>query len=44
VHVELLLEVRNRAHAAEVATALEQAGFARQVGREPEFVPAAWGR
>jgi len=43
VHVELLLEVRNRAHAAEVAAALEVAGFARQAGRQPEFVPAAWG-
>jgi threonine dehydratase len=43
VHVELLLEVRNRTHAAEVAAALEGAGFARQIGRQPEFVPAAWG-
>jgi threonine dehydratase len=42
VHVALLLEVRNRAHADEVASALVAAGFRRNKGATPEFVPAAW--
>jgi threonine dehydratase len=43
VQVVLLLEVRNRQHADEVATALERAGFARRSeGASPEFVPASW--
>jgi threonine dehydratase len=42
VQVVLLLEVRNRDHASEVAQALERAGFARVTGRTPEFIPAGW--
>ena len=42
VQVSLLLEVRNRDHAADVAQALERAGFARVSGHTPEFIPAAW--
>ncbi len=42
VQVVLLLEVRNRDHAAEVSQALERAGFARRAGATPEFVPAVW--
>jgi threonine dehydratase len=43
VHVALLLEVRNREHATEVARALEAAGFARQEAGMPEFAPRSWG-
>ena len=42
VQVALLLEVRNRDHAAEVRQALEHAGFSRRAGGTPEFVPATW--
>jgi threonine dehydratase len=43
VQVVLLLEVRNRDHANEVASALQRAGFARHgEGATPEFVPASW--
>ncbi|HET6614688.1 MAG TPA: threonine ammonia-lyase, partial [Dehalococcoidia bacterium] len=41
VQVELLLEVRNRAHAADVDRALMAHGFAPHDG-EPRFVPAGW--
>jgi threonine dehydratase len=42
VQVVLLLEVRNRDHAAEVDAALERAGFARNPTGAPEFIPASW--
>ncbi len=42
VQVVLLLEVRNRGHADEVAAALERAGFARRPQRTPEFIPITW--
>jgi len=42
VQVALLLEIRNREHAAEVRQALERSGFARRAGATPEFVPATW--
>ncbi|MBI5285857.1 MAG: threonine ammonia-lyase [Chloroflexi bacterium] len=42
VQVVLLLEVRNRGHADEVAAALERAGFARRPQRTPEFIPISW--
>lgn len=42
VQAVLLLEVRNREHAAEVESALAARGFARGRGGEPMFVPAAW--
>jgi hypothetical protein len=41
VQVELLLEVRNRAHAAEIDRALMAHGFAPNDG-EPRFVPEGW--
>jgi threonine dehydratase len=44
VQVAMLLEVRNRAHADEVAAALEASGFARRPGAQAEFVPASWAR
>jgi threonine dehydratase len=43
VQVELLLEVRNRDHAAEVASELERAGFARVAGGGPAFVQRGAG-
>jgi threonine dehydratase len=42
VQVDLLLEVRNRDHAAEVEAALSAGGFVRGREREPSFVPASW--
>ncbi len=42
VQVVLLLEVRNRDHAAEVERALQSAGFARGPEGGPQFVPASW--
>jgi len=42
VQVALLLEIRNREHAADVRHALERSGFARRAGATPEFVPANW--
>ncbi len=43
VQVVLLLEVRDRGHANEVAIALEGAGFTRRPeGASPQFVPASW--
>ncbi|HYM14779.1 MAG TPA: threonine ammonia-lyase [Dehalococcoidia bacterium] len=43
VQVVLLLEVRNHAHAEDVAASLERAGFARRAeGGGPEFVPRTW--
>jgi threonine dehydratase len=42
VQVDLLLEVRNRQHAAEVEAALVSGGFVRGKEREPSFVPASW--
>src|SRR6185437_548000 len=42
VQVVLMLEVRNEAHADEVRSALERAGFVRASGTGPEFVPRGW--
>ncbi len=42
VQVDLLLEVRNRDHAARVEAALIGGGFARGRDNEPSFVPALW--
>ena len=42
VQVDLLLEVRNRGHAALVEAALVAGGFVRGNGNEPSFVPASW--
>jgi threonine dehydratase len=42
VQIALLLEVRNRAHAAEVDAALEAHGFIRGRSGEPTFVPQGW--
>lgn len=44
VHVALLLEVRNREHAAVVQKALAAHGFRRGAAGEPEYVPTAWER
>lgn len=44
VQVALLLEVRNRAHAAEVGAALEAHGFMRGRTGEPTFMPKSWER
>lgn len=44
VQAQLLLEVRNPAHAATVSAAMEAAGFRRLGGDEPLFEPAAWER
>ena len=43
VQVAMLLEVRNHAHADEVAASLEASGFMRRPGAQAEFVPASWG-
>ncbi|HEY7802469.1 MAG TPA: threonine ammonia-lyase [Dehalococcoidia bacterium] len=42
VQVVLMLELRNEAHADEVRSALERAGFVRASGTGPEFVPRGW--
>lgn len=42
VQVVLLLEVRNHAHADDVAAALERAGFVRRGEGAPDFVPKVW--
>ena len=44
VQVALLLEVRNRAHAAEVDAAIEAHGFMRGRNGEPTFIPKSWER
>ena len=44
VQAVLLLEVRDRAHAGEVETALATHGFVRGPADGPEFVPARWLR
>jgi threonine dehydratase len=42
VQVVLLLEVRNREHAAGVERGLERAGFVRNPGDGPQFIPSSW--
>jgi threonine dehydratase len=42
VEIVLLLEVRERAHAAEVEAALAAHGFVRGAAGGPTFVPATW--
>lgn len=42
VHVALLLEVRNRAHAGEIASMLQEHGFAQGLPGGPDFVPGSW--
>ncbi len=44
VHVALLLEVRDREHAATVRAALGAHGFTHGGAGEPEYVPSAWKR
>jgi threonine dehydratase len=42
VQVALLLEVRNREHAREITSMLEERGFAEGEAGGPDYVPAAW--